>query len=124
MVNLGNIAVMACIMKITAVQMATAIWEYDPSLPQNHMLGGSLDVIAAVQTLAIKVHCLTIPVIRMLNLHILRFNLQANTLNTSKSFKSNVASKLPSSSGSTVTSDEEVHMICLNVCFSYARYAS
>ena len=37
------------------METATAIWEYDPSLPDNCMLNGSLDVTAAIWTLAIKV---------------------------------------------------------------------
>ena len=41
--------------KVAAVENATAIWEYDPTLPDNRVLGGSLDVIAAIRTLAIKV---------------------------------------------------------------------
>jgi hypothetical protein len=47
---------MAHITKIAVVETTTAIWEYDPSLPNNRMLNGSLDVIAAIRTLAIKVH--------------------------------------------------------------------
>ena len=43
------------ITKIAAVETTTAIWEYDPSLPTNRVLNGSLDVVAAVRTLAIKV---------------------------------------------------------------------
>jgi len=43
------------ITKIAAVETTTAIWEYDPSLPDNRVLNGSLDVVAAVRTLAIKV---------------------------------------------------------------------
>ena len=43
------------ITKIAAVENATAIWEYDLTRPDNHVLGGSLDVIAAIHTLAIKV---------------------------------------------------------------------
>ena len=54
-VNLGNIDVMDHITKIAAVENATAIWGYDPTQPDNRVLGGSLDVIAAIQTLAIKV---------------------------------------------------------------------
>jgi hypothetical protein len=46
---------MAHITKIAAVETATAIWEFDPELPANRVLSGSLDVIAAVRTLAIKV---------------------------------------------------------------------
>jgi hypothetical protein len=49
---------MAHITKIAAVEMTNAIWEYDPSLPDNHVLDGSLDVVAAICTLAIKV-CFT-----------------------------------------------------------------
>ena len=54
-INLGNVDMMGQIMKITAVKNATAIWEYDPTCEDNHVLGGSLDVIEAIQTLAIKV---------------------------------------------------------------------
>jgi hypothetical protein len=53
-INLGNIDVMAHITKIAAVETTTAIWEYDPLLPDNRVLNGSLDVIAAIRTLAIK----------------------------------------------------------------------
>jgi hypothetical protein len=55
-VNLGVVAVVSQITKIGAIENATAIWEYDPTLPSNSVLGGSLDVIAAIRTLAIKVH--------------------------------------------------------------------
>lgn len=58
-VNLANIAVMGHITKIAAVENATAIWEYDLDLPNNRLLGGSLDVIAAVCTIAIKVSFLS-----------------------------------------------------------------
>jgi hypothetical protein len=54
-VNIAVVAIMGCITKIAAVENMTAIWEYDPDLPDNHVLGGSLDVIAAVRTIAIKV---------------------------------------------------------------------
>ncbi len=54
-VNLGNVDVMRQITKTAAVENATAIWEYDPTLDDNRVLGGSLDVIAAIRTLAIKV---------------------------------------------------------------------
>lgn len=54
-VNLGNVDVMSHITKIAAVENATAIWEYDPTLEDNRVLGGSLDVLAAIRTLAIKV---------------------------------------------------------------------
>jgi hypothetical protein len=46
---------MSHITKIAAVENMTAIWEYDPSLPGNRVLGGSLDVIASIHTIAIKV---------------------------------------------------------------------
>jgi len=54
-INLGNVDVMSNVTKIAAVENATAIWEYDPTLENNRVLGGSLDVIAAIRTLAIKV---------------------------------------------------------------------
>jgi hypothetical protein len=46
--NLANIDNMDHITKIAAVETATAIWEYDPSLSDNRVLNGSLDVIAAI----------------------------------------------------------------------------
>ena len=54
--NIANVAMMSHITKIAAVENATAIWEYDPALTGNHVLGGSLDVIASIQTIAIKVN--------------------------------------------------------------------
>ena len=60
-INLGNIDIIGHITKIAAVKNATAIWEYDPNREDNCVLGSSLDVITAIQTLAIKVsnhfHC-------------------------------------------------------------------
>ena len=47
-INLRNIDVMGHIMKIAAVENATAIWEYNPTCKDNCILGGSLDVIATI----------------------------------------------------------------------------
>jgi len=49
------------ITKITAVENVTTIWEYDPERDDNRILGGSLDVIAAIRTLAIKVGAIVNP---------------------------------------------------------------
>jgi hypothetical protein len=51
-----NVDVMGHITKIAAVENATAIWEYDPELYDDRVLvlGGSLDLIAAICTIAIK----------------------------------------------------------------------
>jgi len=49
---------MGHITKIAAVENVTAIWEYDPTQADNRVLGGSLDVIATICTLAIKVFIL------------------------------------------------------------------
>ncbi|KAF8675642.1 hypothetical protein AX14_005053, partial [Amanita brunnescens Koide BX004] len=54
-VNLVNIAVMSHITKISAVETASAIWEYDPDLANNCVLGGSLNVISVIRTLAVKI---------------------------------------------------------------------
>jgi hypothetical protein len=56
-VNLGTIDVMGHITKIAAVETTTAIWEYDPNLPGNRVLRGSLNVIAAICTLTVKIQC-------------------------------------------------------------------
>jgi hypothetical protein len=46
---------MSHITKVAAIETSNAIWEYDPLLADNRVLGGSLDVISATQTLAVKV---------------------------------------------------------------------
>ena len=54
-VQLAIVDIMSHITKIAAVETTTVIWEYDPNLPNNRVLKGSLDVIAAIRTVAIKV---------------------------------------------------------------------
>ena len=66
-VNLGNIDIMGHITKITAVKNGTAIWKYDLTQADNHVLGGSLDVIATIHTLAIKVTILFSPKLQVLS---------------------------------------------------------
>ncbi|KAF9224103.1 hypothetical protein BS17DRAFT_817003 [Gyrodon lividus] len=46
---------MSIITHIANVETTTAIWEYNPTLPGNRVLGDSLDVVVAVRTLAIKI---------------------------------------------------------------------
>lgn len=53
--NLGIESVMSVITRTAAIETTTAIWEYDPTLPNNRVLGDSLDVVAAIRTLAIKI---------------------------------------------------------------------
>lgn len=48
---------MSAVTQISAIENATAMWEYDPTLPDNRVLGGSLDAIAILRTLALKVCC-------------------------------------------------------------------
>ena len=44
------------ITKIAVVENTNTIWEYDPALPGTHILRGSLDVVAALRTLIVKVN--------------------------------------------------------------------
>jgi hypothetical protein len=46
---------MAHIMKLAVIETMNAIWDYDPSEPDNCVLGSGLDIIATIWTLAIKV---------------------------------------------------------------------
>ncbi|KIM57745.1 hypothetical protein SCLCIDRAFT_28596 [Scleroderma citrinum Foug A] len=46
---------MSTITWITHVETTTAIWEFVPSLSENQVLGDSLDIVAAIQTLVIKI---------------------------------------------------------------------
>lgn len=54
-INLGVTDVMGSITKFAALETATAIWEYDPTDKNNRVLGGSVDLIAALRTLGVKV---------------------------------------------------------------------
>ncbi|GLB40087.1 hypothetical protein LshimejAT787_0705970 [Lyophyllum shimeji] len=53
-VQLAIVDVMGHITKLAAIETTTAIWEYDPDLSDNRILNGSLDAVAAIRTLAIK----------------------------------------------------------------------
>src|SRR5271168_2723730 len=83
-VNLAEVDVMNHITKLAAVETSTAIWEYDPSLPDNRVLNGSLDIIAAIRTIAIKVCFFFKRLQCSLNSIIHRFS---HLVNTSKNFK-------------------------------------
>jgi hypothetical protein len=83
---------MAHITKIAAVETTTAIWEYDPSLPDNHVLNGSLDIIAAICMVAIKV-CLVLFHFRFLSdepFPRARFRCLVNESSYSKTFRLSV----------------------------------
>jgi hypothetical protein len=84
---------MSHITKIAAVETTSAIWEYDPDLPDNRILGGSLDVIAAIRTLAVKVWDRVFLKISVLLSVSNRSNALGNALNISKEFKWKPASQ-------------------------------
>jgi hypothetical protein len=46
---------MSVLTNIGGVQTTAAIWEFDPSEEGNRALGGSLDIVCAIRTLAVKV---------------------------------------------------------------------
>ncbi|GLB45657.1 hypothetical protein LshimejAT787_2500490 [Lyophyllum shimeji] len=54
--NLANVDVMRHITKVAAVETSDAIWTYDPSDAGNRVHGGSLDVVATVRTLGVKIN--------------------------------------------------------------------
>ena len=70
------------ITKIAVVENATAIWEYDPSRDDNHVLDGSLDVIAAIRMLAIKVS-FKIYLTSLFSHSVIRFRLRDSVLRNS-----------------------------------------
>jgi hypothetical protein len=53
-VNLAIVDFMSHITRIAVIENSTSIWEYDPTLEGNRVLNGSLDIISAIRTLAIK----------------------------------------------------------------------
>ena len=53
--NLAIIALMSEITRVEHIATTSAIWEFDPTLPHNRILNGSLNVVAIVHTLTIKI---------------------------------------------------------------------
>ena len=54
-VNLGLTDFMSIITRLATIETTMAIWEYDPTLPQNRLLEGSIDVVATLRMLVIKI---------------------------------------------------------------------
>ena len=115
--NLANVAMMSNITKIAAIENAAAIWEYDPALPGNRVLGGSLDVIACVRTIAIKVSCNQF---RLLPFYF-RYKPQVNESNSLKSFRFNARLPIHSKSLSIAMFNGVQTTLCLIARISYDR---
>ena len=113
-VNIANIAVMGHITQIAAIKNATAIWEYDPSLPGNWILGGSLDVIAAIRTIAVKV---SLPFFTNMKFSYVAFRFKhlGNGSNTSRNSSCSANSPSPLGFHSTARFDGAQHMACLSI---------
>jgi hypothetical protein len=90
-VNLAVIDFMSHVTRIAAVESANVIWEYDPTLPSNRVLSGSLDVISVIRTLAIKVRRSLTHYLINLTVHC-RSKLQGNTSSISSGSKSSAGS--------------------------------
>jgi hypothetical protein len=119
-VNIANVAVMSHITRIPALENATAIWEYDPASPGNHVLGGSLDVIASIQTIAIKVSDF-LNVSTYSSFFFIRYRPLVSESNISKKFKFNARSPSPSKFPSIATFDGGQLILCLIARMHYAR---
>ncbi len=62
---------MSAVTQIAVIETKQAIWDYDPTLEQNRVTLGGLDVIAIIRTLAVKVRFLFFPCSLSLTTHIL-----------------------------------------------------
>ena len=70
---------MSHITKLAVIETTNAIWEYDPSDPDNHVLDSGLDVITTIRTLAIKVNFLLVSLDFISNItYICRYRLWVN----------------------------------------------
>ena len=123
-INLANVAVMGHITKIAVVENSNAIWEYDPELPGNRVLGGSLDVVAALRTLRVVVKvCLS--TIKPVDFKILdifdRFNPPDSASSILKNCSLNARSTPHSRFRSTAIHDGAQHIRCSIVHTTYAR---
>jgi hypothetical protein len=54
-INLAIVAIMSELTKTAAAETAAAVWDFDPTLPGNQVLGDRLDVVAAIRTLTVKI---------------------------------------------------------------------
>ena len=54
-VNLAITDFMSVVTKLAHVKTTTTIWEFDPTLSQNRVLDNTIDVVAVIRTLAIKI---------------------------------------------------------------------
>ena len=116
---------MSHITKIAAVENATAIWEYDPTRNDNRVLGGSLDVIAAIRTLAIKVSFLIIFQCSFLYyLKNLRFKHRGNALSILIVLKFVVGFLSQSKFHYTAIYDGEQHLKCSIRPINSVKYVS
>lgn len=120
MVNLANVAVMGHITKIAVIENTNAIWEYDPELPGNRVLGGSLDVVAALRTLIIKV-LVCFSIISCMILIFFRFKPPDSESSTSKNCRLNARLRLLSRFRYRTIHDGAQHIRCLTVHMNYAR---
>jgi hypothetical protein len=111
---------MAHITKIAVVENTNSIWEYDPDLPDNRVLGGSQDVVAALRTLVVKVSS---SIIKPIILKFLcdRFNLLDSVSSTLRNCSSNARSRSHSRFHFTATHDGEQHIRCSTAHTTYAR---
>jgi len=60
-VNFVNIDIMSHITKIAVIKTTNAIWEYNLTDPNNHVLNSKLDVIVVIRMLMIKVQLSILP---------------------------------------------------------------
>jgi hypothetical protein len=122
-VNLAIVDFMSHIMKIAVVESSNAIWEYDPSTPGNRVLSGSLDVISAIRTLAIKAR---FPLIQESSPFIFycRFSPRRSELNVSSGFKFNAESLSRSRSHYMGTRGGGLLLACSTEPIGCARYVN
>jgi hypothetical protein len=112
---------MSHVTKIAAVETATAIWEYDPSLEDNRVLNGSLDVISAIRTLAIKVSMFLLLLIKLITHR--RSSRQASVLSIFRGSKLNAVSSIRSRSPFMETHVGAAPMACSIAPINCDRYA-
>jgi len=110
-VNLANVTFMGHITKIAVVKTTAAIWEYDPTLPDNKVFNGAIDVVAVVQTLAIKVRYQSFHTLQVL-IPFCRSRPPPNVSSTLKNYSMTMESRHPSRSRFTQMFGGVLHTKC------------
>ena len=111
-VQLGNVAIMDHLTKLSSVATTQVIWEFNPQHPDNRVLKDAIDVISSLRTLTIKVSLYCFHTI-LISLYCSRCSIWVKGSNTSTNYRPTLVSNNHSRSLFQAMSAGERLMACL-----------